>query len=121
MRADLLHVVTCVANPIRWASRERLYRDFASHMLESGVHLTTVECAYGDRPFALTDIPGVNHIPVRARSLLWTKENLLNIGIARLPADWKYEAWVDADIHFRKPGWAAETIEALQQYDIVQP
>jgi hypothetical protein len=121
MNANLLHVITAVSNPIRWRSRTRLARAFAAHMVDSGVRLTVVECAYGDRPFELVGLPGINHISVHAKTLLWAKENLLNIGIARLPADWKYVAWIDADVTFRKPGWAAETVHALQQYDVVQP
>ena len=116
MRADLLHVVTCIANPLRWKSRIACYHDFARHMAESGVHLTVVECAYGERPFELA-ADGVNHVAVRAKTLVWNKENLLNIGISRLPGDWRYVAWIDADIRFRKSGWAAETVHALQQYD----
>ena len=69
MRNDLLHVVTAVANPIRWESRIRLYRDFERHMLDSGVHLTVVECAYGERPFQCAGTPGGNHVGVRARTL----------------------------------------------------
>jgi hypothetical protein len=53
--------------------------------------------------------------------LVWTKENLLNLGIARLPDHAKYIAWIDADVHFRNPDWAAETVHALQLYDVVQP
>ena len=121
MRAEHLHVVTAIANPLRWESRVRLYRNFERHMLESGVRLTTVECAYGDRPFVLADNPNISHVAVRARSMVWTKENLLNIGIARLPLDWKYVAWIDADLCFRRSDWAAETVQALQQYDVVQP
>lgn len=121
MRADLLHVVTAVANPIRWTSRIALYRQFERHMLASGVHLTVVECAYGERPCALIGTPRVTHIPVRAKTIVWSKENLLNLGIAQLPSDWKYVAWIDADIVFRKPHWAAETVHALQLYDVVQP
>jgi hypothetical protein len=121
MRADLLNVVTCVANPLRWASRIAFYRAFEEHMLDTGVALTVVECAHGDRPFEIDPRPGVRHIGVRAKSLVWNKENLLNLAIARLPDDWRYVAWIDADIRFRKPGWAAETVHALQQYDIVQP
>jgi hypothetical protein len=121
MSPDLLHVVTALANPIRWRSRARLFRDFARHMRDSGVTLTVVECAYGDRPFEMADEPGIVHVPVRARTLSWVKENLLNIGIGRLPQDWKYVAWIDADISFRRPDWASETVHALQQYDFVQP
>ena len=120
MRADLLHVVAVIANPMRWRSRLALYRQFEQHMLDSGVHLTTVECAYGDRPFELGN-PAVNHVKVHSKSRVWNKESLINAGLARLPADWKYAAWIDADIAFRKSGWAAETVHALQQYDIVQP
>ncbi len=121
MRADLLNVVTCIANPLRWASRIALYRAFEEHMLDSGVALTVVECAYGDRPFEIAPRTGVRHVGVRAKSVVWNKENLLNLGIARLPEDWRYVAWIDADVEFRKPGWAAETVHALQQYDVVQP
>lgn len=121
MKAELLHVVTTVSNPVRWESRIKLYRQFEQHMLDSGVQLTTVECAYGDRPFEADGTPRVNHVGVRAKTPIWIKENLVNIGISRLPHDWKYVAWVDADVEFRKPGWAAETVHALQQYDIVQP
>jgi hypothetical protein len=84
---DTLDVVTAIANPIRWQSRARLYRQFEEQMLDSGVRLTVVECAYGDRPFELADNPHITHVPVRARSLLWVKENLLNIGLGRLKQD----------------------------------
>lgn len=116
-----LHVVTAIANPIRWQNRIRLFRRFAEHMLDSGAKLTVVECAYGDRAFELADTPHVAHVPVRAKTLLWNKENLLNLGFARLPDDWQYAAWIDADITFRQPAWASETVHALQQYDVVQP
>ncbi len=121
MRADLLHVIAVVSNPIRWKSRIDLYRAFEAHMLASGVQLTTVECAYGERPFELGGMPGVNHVRVRANSLLWIKEPLINIGLSRLPPDWQYAAWIDADITFRRADWAAETVHALQQYPVVQP
>jgi hypothetical protein len=121
MNANLLHVVAAIANPVRWESRIRLARQFASHMLDSGVSLTLVECAYGDRSFDLADIPHVNHVGVRARTLVWNKEALLNIGVARGSPQARHIAFIDADIRFRKPAWAAETVHALQQYDVVQP
>jgi hypothetical protein len=121
MQANLLHVVAAVANPVRWTSRIRLARDFIAHMLDSGVVLTVVECAYGDRPFELADVAHVNHVGVRAKSLVWNKECLLNIGLARAAPQARYVAFLDADIRFRRPDWASETVHALQQYDVVQP
>lgn len=118
-----LHVVTAVANPIRWDSRIRLYRKFCQHMLDSGVRLTTVECAYGDRPHELADIPHIQHVAVRAAggTMVWNKESLLNIGISRLPDDARYIGTFDADVEFRRPDWASETVHALQHYEVVQP
>lgn len=121
MKADLLHVVTAIFNPIGWESRIRLYREFEKHMLASGVRLTTVECALGDRAHVLGGESAVNHVAVRTNTLLWNKENLINIGIARLPEDWKYVAWIDADVKFRQQDWAANTVDQLQQYNIIQP
>jgi hypothetical protein len=120
MRNDLLHVVTAIANPIRWESRIKLFRAFEQHMLASGVNLTVVECALGERPFECDGTAGVNHVGVRARTVAWTKENLINIGISRLPATARYIAWIDADVEFRSPKWASDTVHALQQYDLVQ-
>jgi hypothetical protein len=119
MKADLLHVFAARFNPFRWHTPERHYRDFAEHMLDSGVRLTVVECQYGERPF-VCGLPHVNHIGVRASSPAWAKEDLINIGIARVP-EAKYIAWLDADIFFEKPGWAAETVQALQLYHWIQP
>jgi hypothetical protein len=121
MRANLLHVVAVVSNPIRWESRIRLYRDFEQHMLDSGVNLTVVECAFGERPFEIAPRDGVNLVRVRSKTIVWNKESLINRGIQALPDGWKYVAWIDADVIFRRSHWAVETVQALQQYDIVQP
>lgn len=122
MHANLLHVVTAIANPIRWQSRIKHYRTFREHMLDSGVKLTVVECALGHRPHELADdSEHVTHIPVRSETLAWTKENLTNLGIQRLPEGARYIAWIDADVHFHNPRWAEDTVHALQQYDVVQP
>ncbi len=124
MKNATLHIVTAVANPIRWASRTRLaINAILDWINEPQVHVTVVECAYGARPYELADLASdrVTHIPVRATTLAWNKECLLNIGIAQLPQNAKYIGTFDADIHFRKPGWAYETLEALQLYPVIQP
>lgn len=118
-----LHVFTARFNPLRWQQPERHFRDWVEHMLDTGVALTVVECQYGERDHRA--VPGnaerhVNFVPVRADSWAWSKENLLNIGVARAPAA-KYLCWCDSDVFFRRPEWAAETIEALQHYRVVQP
>lgn len=120
MRADLLHVIAVYSNPVRWDSRLARHVEFEQHMLDSGVGLTTVECQLGERPWELPDNPHIKRVRVRASSLFWHKENLMNIGIAHTP-EAKYICCADADIMFRRNGWAADAVHALQQYQIIQP
>jgi hypothetical protein len=119
MRAELLHVVAARFNPLRWSVPDRHYRDWAIHMLDSGVRLTVVEVQSGERPFA-ADLPHVTHIGVRADSWAWSKECAINIGISRVP-EAQYVCWADTDVFWRKSDWASETVHALQHYRVVQP
>ena len=124
MKNATLYVVCAVSNPIRWASRIALARSaIASWLTEPNVHVTIVECAYGARAYDLADLASarVQHVPVRATTMAWSKESCLNIGIAHLPQEAAYIATLDADISFRKAGWATETLHALQLYPVVQP
>jgi hypothetical protein len=119
MRADLLHVFACYANPLRWRTRLENFRRFEHHILAAGLPLTTVECGYGRRDWDLPDRPGVKRMRVRARDLLWHKENLLGLAAQHTP-DWEYAATVDGDIHFVDPDWPVNTLHALQLHKIVQ-
>jgi hypothetical protein len=116
MKSEQLYVVTAISNPCRYESRYRLYRQFAEHVKDSGAHLLTVEGVFGERAPVIADA-----VHIRIQDELWHKENLLNIGISRLPECARYIAWIDADIRFLQPNWASETVQALQHYDIVQP
>lgn len=123
MRAELLDVILVYNNPQRWESRKRLFLQSVKHMLESGVRVTIVECAYGDIPHEFTELASdrVRLVQVNAKTTLWIKENLLQLGLQSLPPGWKYVAWVDGDITFRHKHWASETVYALQHAEIVQP
>jgi hypothetical protein len=123
MRPDLLHVITAISNPMRFRSRYELYRAFAKRVLDAGARLTTVEIAYGDRPFEVTKRDHPWHVQLRTREELWHKENMLNLGInhaIQMDPECKYVAWVDADVQFARPDWAEETVHQLQHYDFVQ-
>lgn len=117
---DKLYVITVISNPIRFYSRYKLYHAFEHEVIEAGAELYTVEVAYGDRPFEITESNNPKHLQLRTRSEIWHKENALNLLMQRLPLNWKYVAWVDADIMFVRPDWAQETIQQLQHYDLIQ-
>jgi hypothetical protein len=117
-----LDVVCVISNPLRFRSRLDLYRVFRKHVIDSGARLTTVEIAFGNRPFEITsqDTANSRNVKLRTNSEIWHKENGLNIGVSRLERDWEYVAWVDADVTFTRPDWVQETIHQLQHYPIVQ-
>lgn len=123
---NTLHVVGVVSNWVRYHSRYRLAREWIETMAKTpNVELHIVEAAYGDRFHELELLCkslGVNYLPLRTSSEIWIKENMINLGVKHLlPRDWKYMAWIDADVFFRDPTWAQETIQQLQHYPIVQP
>jgi hypothetical protein len=116
-----LHVITCISNPVRYKSRYELYRKFEQYMLPNqSIEFYTVEMAFGDRPWAITSADNPKHVQLRSNFEIWHKENMLNIALHRLPIDWQYVAWIDADVLFQRPDWAEETIEQLQHYKFVQ-
>lgn len=128
MTAEHLHVFTVRSNPLGWKQPHKHWEDFARHMLDSGVHLHVGEVAYGEEPFAC-DAPATieghenagrfHHYGFRAKTRGWVKESVLNHVIHRV-ADARYIAWIDSDIFFRSAEWAAQTVRALQHYDVVQ-
>lgn len=115
-----LYIVTSITNSARYRSRYHLYRQFEKYIRYSGAILVTIEGCLGEREFEVTQSDNPYHIQVVSSHELWYKENLLNLAIQRLPRDWKYVAWVDADIEFARPDWVAETIHKLQHHDVVQ-
>jgi len=117
---DKLWVVAVISNPQRYKSRYALYEKFKQSIENAGANLLTVELAFGNRPFEVTEENHPNHVQVRTDSELWHKEQLINIGISRLPSDWEYVAWIDADVEFCRPDWPSEIVHQLQHYDVVQ-
>ncbi len=89
-------------------------------MEASGANLWTTEIAFGERPFEVTESSNPRHVQFRTVDELWHKENMINLSLARLPDDWKYVAWIDADVMFSNPDWVEETIQQLQHYHVVQ-
>ncbi len=140
-----LHVLVPVYNPWRWKSRWKLVERSIQHFVDSGATVYVIEAAFGERDFATDEIapnfidnrsdisgtaPDCDHdaftrgkhkwIHVRTSDELWLKENLINYGASLLPHDWKYVAWLDADISFVRPNWVGETIHKLQHYSFLQ-
>lgn len=116
-----------ISNPVRYESRYKLYKKFETQMKEAGINLWTAEIAFGERPFEITNPDENRNLQLRTNSELWHKERALNLLIQRVTEtnpDWKYLAWIDADIEFpnwRGPkAWYFETVHMLQHFSVVQ-
>lgn len=135
--------VTMISNPLRYRSRGNLYKKFRNHILnELNSNLLTVELMHGETCAHITkdhepsdhEFPNpVNTIinvvkvseseivvQVRAESVLWHKENMLNLGFSHLPPSCKYVSWIDADITFVNKNIVEDTVHQLQFYKVVQ-
>lgn len=117
---DKLWIVAVVSNPQRYHARYELFHRFRRHMEQSGVNLMVVEGAFGERPHEITEHGNPRHVQVRLTEEMWHKESLINLGVSRIPSDWKYVAWIDADVGFLREDWATETVHQLQHYDVIQ-
>lgn len=118
---DRMAIVCCYFNPLGYRSRSENYRRFAESLSASGVRLLTVELAIGDRSHELPVVYG-DVLRVHSASLLWHKERLINLGIARL-IDQGYEqiVWLDADVEFvAAREWPWFVADALRRAPLCQ-
>jgi hypothetical protein len=108
-----LRVFTPYSNPIGWGSRLTNHRRFEDAIFATpGVALTTIELTYGDRPFDLPPREGITRLRYRSGDVLWHKENL--IALAERQTSYEYAGYVDGDILFLDPEWAAKAVRTLQ-------
>ena len=122
-------MITVISNPVRFKRRYELYWRFKEMCKQAGVKLITVEQAFGDRQFMVTDASDPMALQVRTVEELWHKENMINMGIkhacavaAQTGQKVREIAWVDADCRpARTPrDWFEETWHQLQHYQFVQ-
>ncbi len=117
--ADDLAVVACFFNSENFQSKRMALETFCSSLETSPLAFYRAEVAYGSADFVL---PAGDHVlQIRADDVMWQKERLLNLLVARLPERYTKVAWLDADILFERPSWASETSRLLDEYAVVQP
>ncbi len=118
-RVEDLWVITSFFNSKNYVTKRANYEVFIDSLERSGINYLVVECAFGDQLFTLPISQRV--IQVRAKSILWQKERLLNIAVSHLPANCAKVAWIDCDVLFENEFWAVETSNLLDSHAVVQP
>jgi len=120
MDRENFYVISVLTNPERYRQRTKLFKEFMGRMKNYKVNHVVVECVQGTRPYEVTDVSNPLHIQLSTDSVVWMKENLVNVALARLPTNWKYAAWIDGDVDFVNPDWVEDTIHELQHAPVVQ-
>lgn len=126
-----LYAIVPLFDPWRWKSRWKHTERAIKHFHDSGAVIVLVEAAFNRRDFVFADsgldgmaancgVMGTDHdfrhkfIGLRTKDELWLKENLVNVGVQRLPHNWNQVCWLDGDVHFVRPNWVGECIHKLQ-------
>ena len=113
-----LYVVLPYFNFAGFKRRRDLFIQFVERYAKTpGLRLVVSE-ALGPAP--LPRLPVWAHMKFQTDSHVWIKENLINTAVKTLPSDWKYVAWIDADLEFLNKNWVRDTIKELQDADVVQ-
>ena len=117
MKPAALWAVTALFNPRHYRSRIANFRQFRLHL---DVPLLAVELSF-DGAFELAQSDADILIRIHGGDVMWQKERLLNLGVARLPHTCSAVALLDCDIVFERADWVTATLEALQHVPAVQP
>lgn len=110
-----LYVVLPYFNFCGFKRRRQLFIEFVERM-KSVKNIRIIVSAASPLP----RLPVYRQLSFKPKNSLWIKENLVNLAADHLPSDWKYIAWIDADLTFLNSNWVRDTLEALELWDIVQ-
>lgn len=121
---DYLYVILPYFNYCGYDSRKRLFVEFIQRIQ----HLPNIRIVIAEAREVAAQYDLVLNLPLKiylhvrtcTHHRIWIKENLINLAVEKLPATWKYMAWVDADLTFLNKNWAADTMQALNDFDVVQ-
>ncbi len=110
-------IITCFFNPVGFQSLRSNYDRFREGLGPLAEHLYTVELVLGNETPTIT---GPNVFQVRGESVLFCKENLLNLALAHVPSTYDKIAFVDCDLIWDQSDWLDEASRLLDRRGAVQ-
>ena len=117
----MIAVVTCFFNFVGFSRPEANLHRFVRQMKREGVPVFGVEVvAPGGKPVSQI-YKGWKWVHAGERQRLWQKEAALNLAEKMVPPEFDSIAWVDSDLWFSNPAWAAESDRLLHSgKDVLQ-
>jgi hypothetical protein len=116
MLDSVLWAITSYFNPVGYRRRFQNFQEFRRRLT---VPLLAVELGYNGQ-FELRNQDAELLVRLSGRDVLWQKERLLNVAMARLPAACTTVASVDCDVIFEHDGWADEALALLERFPMIQ-
>lgn len=116
IRRGELWAVTSIFNPAGYRSLLSNYRRFRAALQ---VPLAAVELSF-DGGWELADDDADLLLRIADGDVMWQKERLINLLVAKLPPECKYVAWIDADVLLLDPRWPHQAIDELASAPLVQ-
>jgi hypothetical protein len=117
-KTDML-VVMCFFNPSKSIRLVQNFLYVKELLTRTKIPLVIVELAYNDDSFITQH--NENTIHVRSNSIMFHKENLINIGINKCKLQYNKYCMLDSDIIFDDLNWYDNISNELDNYDIIQP
>jgi hypothetical protein len=109
-------------NPARYSGKLPRFLRAAEAIQRQGYRVAAIEAVEPGREPEVPPDAANEVFQVSFPSVLWAKENLINIAVERLPRECSRVAWVDADVLFQNDRWGEEANEALKATCfVVQP
>jgi hypothetical protein len=117
---DILYVLVSYFNYNGNKSREKNIYSFVEKNSNSKIKIVIIEGIYNDCN-QLKDLKSqvFLHLKYNVKHPVSLQDNLINVGIKKLPTDWQYLAWIDSDVIFNNKDWADNILKELQDKDIV--
>jgi hypothetical protein len=117
---DTLYILVSYFNYNSNKSREKNIYSFIEKNSNSKAKIVIIEGIYNN----LNELKDLNsqvflHLKYKIKHPISLQDNLINVGIKKLPEDWEYLAWVDSDVIFNNENWTDNILKQLQNNDIV--
>jgi len=97
-----------------------LHRNFRSYIQSYGISFQTVETIFPGQEFQLTKPNNEPYdLQYKEKWIFAMRENLVNVGIKRLPDDWQFVSWMDQHIFWEDPYWFEKAIILMSHNNVV--
>lgn len=108
--------VTSIFNPAGYRS---LLLNFRRFRAELQVPLAVAELSFDGR-WELAERDADMLLQISGGDVMWQKERLINLLVAKLPPECEYVAWIDADVLLLSPDWPQRAVDELASAALVQ-